>query len=201
MDAKQYSDTFTAVQSALNKYQTNSWVGIIGDNPLSQHDLTKSIQRVLGNMQEQGLNSSPTLFLGAHSPAQSFLMQDAAVNTTLPAHASLGLILFGGFLNRYTRPFSACPVLTLGGDVDGVARITRVGAEEYYHQQMRIQSSTKVQNNPVVILQGLSHMSFATGTPSTYIKSLDFKAEVTEETAHNSISEVVGAFVAYHVNH
>lgn len=55
-----------------------------------------------------------------------------------------------------------------------------------------------MQDNPVVILEGLSHMSFATGSPSDFIKSLDFKPEVTEQVAHDTLAQVAAAFIAYH---
>ena len=50
-------------------------------------------------------------------------------------------------------------------------------------------------NTAVVAIEGLNHMSFASGEPSSFVASRDLKAEITEEDGHNEISKVIHSFI------
>jgi len=85
------------------------------------------------------------------------MVQDFLNTTTLPV---AGLVLTGSFITRkymwptMTYPF---PTLTIGGELDGLCRVTRI-TEAYYQQVVMHQLSKTF---PVVVLSGTSHFQFA----------------------------------------
>eukprot|EP00466_Bigelowiella_natans_P011937 jgi/Bigna1/81309/fgenesh1_pg.79_\ len=115
-----------------------------------------------------------------------------------------GMVLLGSFLTRkykknrfpntpqYEFPV---PTLTVGGELDGLSRITRI--TESLHTQVTMSASKHPERElPVVVLPGVSHMQFASGTPPSLVKKRDLRAEVTEEEAHDAIASDVAAFLS-----
>ena len=81
------------------------------------------------------------------------MVQDYLYNSSVPA---AGLILTGGFLQRtYLWPnlHYTVPTLTIGGELDGLSRVTRT-VEAFYQQ---ITLAGQAEKFPVVILPGVSH--------------------------------------------
>jgi hypothetical protein len=70
---------------------------------------------------------------------------------------AVGQILHGGFLQRkYVNApaFSyTVPTLTIGGELDGLSRVTRIA--EAFYQQVTVQQHGA--QFPVVVLPGVSH--------------------------------------------
>lgn len=70
---------------------------------------------------------------------------------------AVGQILHGGFLQRkYVNApaFSyTVPTLTIGGELDGLSRVTRIA--EAFYQQVTVQQ--RGAQFPVVVLPGVSH--------------------------------------------
>jgi hypothetical protein len=105
--------------------------------------LSHNVNAVLSMMRSAGFNGT-TLYFGAHSLGTVFLQDFCASN------ACAGQVLTGGFLARthYYPTFSyKVPTLTLGGSLDGLARVTRTVAESYYQQ---ITIAGKAADFPVV---------------------------------------------------
>jgi hypothetical protein len=101
-----------------------------------------------------------------------------------------GLILEGSFIsrsNRHKLAKSSWSVLTLGAELDGNARLTRI-AESY-----RMQNPA---NSLVVALPGMNHYQFSgEGNPPPNVVKNDIKAEVSNEQARDSITDVTVAFM------
>jgi hypothetical protein len=56
------------------------------------------------------------------------------------------------------------PTLTVGGALDGVARVTRVGAEAYYKQvAAAADPAAAARAFPVVVIDGVSHVQVGWG--------------------------------------
>lgn len=103
-------------------------------------------------------------------------------------------ILTGGFLQRkYLTPFNyPIPTLTLGGELDGLARVTRI-VESLYQQQRQGVSLTQY---PVVVLPGVSHFQFAgEGAVPFLVKARDLMPEVTQDAAWQTIASMYFNFV------
>lgn len=70
------------------------------------------------------------------------------------------------------------PTLSLAGTTDGLYRISR-NAEAYFHQVININPAQKG-NYPVVVLKGVSHLSFMQSNYTcNFFKSLDMEPEVS----------------------
>ena len=83
--------------------------------------------------------------------------------------------------------------LTLGGQFDGLARITRM-AEAYYHQVLH-PSHPGSPDLPVVVLYGINHMQFASGEPTPLVKARDLKGLGILAVAQAGITGAMTAFI------
>jgi len=89
-------------------------------------------------------------------------------------------------------PSYPVPTLTIGGELDGVVRVTRL-AEAYY---------TQLTNDdlPVVVIEGMNHqilLNSSNALPPS-IKNRDFPSECTQAACLKSVSEVVALFLTKH---
>merc|ERR1719215_2585067 len=97
----------------------------------------------------------------------------------------------GAYLVRKYYESYPIPTMALGGELDGLTRCTRF-AEGYYHQIVHAANpSSAVATFPVIVLKGVSHMQFSSGTPPTLVKDRDLKPEVTYAEAHTTIAAAV----------
>ena len=190
----QYIPLAQSLQHASNY---TLWVGIpeyTFDVALA-FDIDKGIQRVLSSMKSKGMNSS-SLFFAAHSSTSSgpILQNYLAENKDMAS----GQILMGAFLQRANRDVTY-PVRTLmvSGDLDGVCRVTRI-MEEYYHRIYlnRDNMETAVATYPIVVVRGMNHFQFASGEIPAGIKELDFKPEITDDQAHESVAKIISSFLS-----
>lgn len=81
------------------------------------------------------------------------------------------------------------PTLTIGGELDGVCRVTRI-AESLIHQP-----SETARTFPVVINRGQSHWQFASGVPTPMVKLYDLVPEVSDADAYSNTAASVCAFM------
>jgi hypothetical protein len=88
-------------------------------------------------------------------------------------------------------PSFPVPVLTVGGELDGVVRVTRI-AEAYYSQTVL----GKLATFPVVIVPGMSHVSLLSTPAPSAVVSQDLAAEITPSFALSTVAKVVAAWVS-----
>jgi len=174
------------------------WVGIpefIKDsaNPLV---LDKGIERVLESLTSQGMSSTASLVTAGHS------LGGAMVQLWTDEHKDRvsAQVLMGAFLTRswkkdYIFGYSV-PTLTIGGELDGLARVTRM-AEAFYTQLLdpSQNQTANMPTFPVTVIAGLSHMQFASGTPPELVQKRDLLPEISYETAHTLIASDVAVFL------
>jgi len=101
----------------------------------------------------------------------------------------LGQVLMGGFIQRkYVFPEFSYPVstLTIGGELDGLARPTRL-AEAYYVARGK-------KDFPVEIVPGMSHLQFASGEPPLLVKLRDLQPEISLDEAHTAVANLVAPY-------
>lgn len=94
--------------------------------------LGHNIDATLKLMYDAGMPKDTKLYFGGHSLGTVFLQMWCVGDTRC-----LGQILTGGFIARknYYPGFTfKVPTLTMGGSLDGLARVTRTIAESYYQQ-------------------------------------------------------------------
>lgn len=117
-----------------------------------------------------------------------------------------GMILMGAFLVRDFKTeavpevgpgqysFPTCPVLTIGGEMDGLCRITRVA--EAYHTQidMSTDAVSARQTLPVTVIEGMSHMQFSSGDIPKFVELRDLVPEISYDEAHTRVASDVASF-------
>lgn len=183
------------MQELQKQSATSLWIGLpsfLGDTPEPVR-LQADIDDTIKKMQAAGLSADAKIFYGAHSLGTVFLQQFVAKN---PGRCA-GQILTGGFIARtnfYPKFNFPVPTLTMGGSLDGLARVTRTVAESFYQQ---ITLADQAQNFPVVVIEGMNHWQWASGNNvSLLVKQRDLKAETTEEEAHSTAATLMADFIS-----
>ena len=114
-----------------------------------------------------------------------------------------GLFLLGSFLPKALREITnpegqskinfPSRVLTIGNELDGLCRIMRI-AEAYYHSVENVVNEG-LNQYPVVVIKGASHVQFASGDAPTFVQTHDLKPEISEEEAHQQIVQLMVSFI------
>ena len=186
------------LQQVQNMSGLSLWVGIpefLGDLP-DPVTLSADIKSTLKDLESAGFNASgdALLYFGAHSLGTVFLQDYVEANAS---HA-VGQVLTGGFLAR--KHYSAgpnnsfsypVPTLTVGGSLDGLARVSRTGAEAYYQQ---ISLAGRGDDFPVAVVPGMTHQQFASGPARGHVKAQDLKPEISNEQAHTLAAGLIADF-------
>ena len=199
-NASQYTSIAQAFQDEAAKEGYKAWIGIPNftfttPNPGQIDSHVKDAVKTISYAGFTGDN----YFLAGHSlggvMTQNFLKGEKTI-------AFKGQVLMASTLLRKTRDIQQdgttlfdypTPTLTIGGTKDGLMRITRI-AESYYHQ---VENITPDQKDlfPVAVLEGVSHADFAAGTPPSFVQKNDLRTEVSEETAHKMVGQVITKFI------
>lgn len=188
-----YIPLASKIQSSLPNYKL--WISIPNVFLQLPFDITASIaiNNGLTDLKNAGFSSNSKIFIAGHSLGGMAAVEWGFANSNKIA----GIIQFGSFLDRKYRDQQQlkAPVLMIGGELDGLSRITRF-AEEYYNRILKFDLNTVTRTNPIVVLEGVNHMQFASGIPSSFVKERDLKAENSEDMSHNMISSVVANFIS-----
>ena len=195
--ADQYMSLMLRLQQST--LSLSLWVAIAASTFSSDSD----VSRLLSDLQDQGFPSGSLIFAGGHSGELDQLQHCIASNTSSCSKIDAAVLLGFPLLRQYRYTFPL-PVLTIAGTLDGVSRVTRTGAESLFHALTpHAPSVCKLQSSrtpnvlcPVIAIDGISHMSFASGSPSSLIHQLDLKPEIAEDDAHSQISNYVAAFLS-----
>lgn len=151
-----------------------------------------AIQGGLKDLINSGFSSGSKVYIAGHSMGGT-----AAADWGLSHVDQIsGIIQLGSFLDRkYRNTTLKTPILMVGGELDGLSRITRF-AEEYYNRILNRDINQAIKETPIVVLEGVNHMQFSSGEPSSFVKLRDLKAENTEEVSHEMISTVIANFLS-----
>ena len=152
----------------------------------------KAVYDALADLKANGFKEGSKIYLAGHSLG--------GVSAAEYAYEEIskfeGLILMGATLPRTSRSKKrTTKVLTIGGELDGLMRITRVTEELYHNCYNRTTSQEILNESPVIIIKGMNHIQFADGVPSYFVNKNDLKAEITLESAHSQIASIINAFV------
>ncbi|MGD1913982.1 MAG: hypothetical protein ACFB2X_25025 [Rivularia sp. (in: cyanobacteria)] len=198
---KLYCPVAKAIQDAAP--DLNIWVGIpqfIGDSPIPR-ETGLAIDKVISQMHKEGMPETDNIFFAAHSVGGIAIQKYLK---SFPKRAK-GQILMGSFLGKgyvsklddkgKTKIEYTVPTLTIGGTLDGLARITRI-ARGFWHQQINPSKSTDIDNFPVIAIDGATHMQFASGKAIGYVADFDLKPKFSQEKIHEQIGELVYNFIS-----
>lgn len=152
--SSQYEQLARQVQSAASARNISLWVGIpsfLGDmpDPLLMAEHVKSLQR---KFLQTFLPPNSPVFGAGHSLGGVVVQQHAAKNED--AFQWRGFVLMGaGVLPEYNETWRF-PTLQLGGELDGMFRIT-AAAQAFYLQFLRQAASDRVRairDWPVIVV-------------------------------------------------
>jgi hypothetical protein len=161
------------------------------------------MDRVRKAMKAQGLDwANTSTFYGGHSLGGA-MMPDYV----LTVDDAKGQVLMGSFLTRKFkteatpegRPQYAFPVptLTIGGELDGLCRLTRIAEALYTQVTFSGDPVAAAQALPVTVIAGMNHYEFASGSsPPAFVAANDLRAEISEEQAHALVAADTVAFLA-----
>ena len=170
------------------------WVALprfLGDSPIPR-ETPLVVAQARRALEQRGMAAgSPCLFV-AHS------VGGIAIQKFLKAfpEQGIGQVLMGSFLGRWNLSgFDAQgrtlidyprPTLTLAGTLDGLARISRFAVATWL-QRINAAPESRPEQFPVVTLEGVSHMQFASGEPVPYVKAFDLVPTADEAAVHERI--------------
>lgn len=169
----------------------NIWIGIpqFRNDEANIFSANIVVDKMLVDMKLQGMKSD-FLFIGGHSlggAVSQLYVPTSAYNVT-------GQILMGAFITRvwkqnYRFTYSV-PTLTMGGELDGLARITRIAEASYTQcEDPYVKKNVNIRDFPVLYVPGGNHMQFASGTPPPRVKDRDLFSEISNEKAHKIIAQ------------
>ncbi len=195
-----YRPVSEAIQAAAADLQI--WIGIpqfIGDSPIPR-ETGLAINKVLSEMEQAGMPPTENLFFIAHSVGGIAIQKYLK---SFPDRAK-GQILMGSFLDKWylsnlndqgqTIIEFPVPTLTIGGTLDGLARITRIAAA-FWYQQINPSHQSDLENFPVVAIDWATHMQFASGKATSFVADFDLKPQIKDQDVHQQVGELAYHFI------
>jgi hypothetical protein len=123
---------------------------------------------------------------------------------------SKGMILMGSFLTRKWKDDNnnnnttnalpqvsfPIPTLTIGAELDGLCRITRIAEAMYTQINVATNEQEAKETLPVTVIPGMNHYQFASGdSPPKLVAHRDLKPEISGIDAHKAVALDVVAFL------
>ena len=195
ISAKNYQKFAIQLQ---NKFDGRLWIALT-EFPLNTPEpvLVNSVMSAAyDGMKKNGFDfgQNSSFFFAAHSLG-GIIIQDYLIKNfeKLPFHLA-GLILEGCFitrsnLNKIPQKFPA--ILTLGGELDGLARVTRM-AESFYHNK----NDLSVKESITLVVNGMNHFQFiGDGERTPTIIKNDIEPEISNEEARETITKLINSYI------
>ena len=200
----QYTSILTDLQEAVD---FPLWVGIpqcLENIAAIPGTLSSGIDRVSKTLSSQGMPPPGFTFFGGHSLGGAMIPDYVAgLESDAPRD---GMFLLGSFLTRKYksaktsegRPQFSFPVptLTVGGELDGLCRLTRIAESLYTQVTFSDDPEAASLYMPVTVVAGMNHMQFASGDAPSFVSGSDLKSALTEDEAHASVVADVSAFLS-----
>ena len=192
---EQYIPLARAIQNSSNY---SLWVGIpeFTFNTPESVEVSGRIKNMIASLHDAGMMNTTRIFFAAHSLGGNVLQEYLFGER----ETGFAQVLMGSYLLRkYRDETYPISTLTIGGELDGLCRVTRI-MESFYHSVIKASNRTKaVTNFPVVTVAGMTHMQFASGDPPPMVKERDLRPEISEAQAHTAVASLVNTFISLHL--
>ena len=207
--ADAYEPLGKILQSNFAKHDIGLYFGVPHMNGnITTVGLKGAIKRVAQELQDNGIPEDHSTFYAGHSVGGALMPYILKDLKNLPDGFNKpdGMILLAAFLVRSFRGksepeigpgqylFPNCPVLSIGAELDGLARISRF-AEAYYNQ---ISQNTNIVEGlktlPVTMIEGMTHMQFASGPIPKEVMDRDLIPEISYDEAHTNVASDITEF-------
>ena len=192
---QQYVGLLQEVQ-AISELSVWAAIPQFNNNVVDLKEIPVAVDRSLKELHQNGLQSSaPLFFVGEY--VGGVYLQDYILASKKDAD---GLILLGSFLSHENRVKFTVPSLTIGGGRDGLVRVTRI-MESYYHQILHSSSSFNdtCRQQPVVVIDQVTHAQFADGSTPSGIKGVDFRPTMRLDEAQQAIGGLMASFISVQI--
>lgn len=164
--------------------------------------LSSGVDRVLTQLQTQGLPANSKVVFGGHSLGGAMMpgyVKSAMTNRTL------GMVLMGAFLTRDFKTGKTAegrpqyvfptPTLTIGGELDGLCRMPRIAEALYSQVSFSADPVAARKSLPVTVVPGMSHQQIASGTPTSMVAANDLTPEITDAQAKAALASDTVNFI------
>jgi len=156
-------------------------------------ELSHGITTAKNNLYAAGLPKTAPIVYAGHSLGGAMLQDYVFKCTDCAAQVLMGAGLVRKYSNGTDSRTYPIPTLTIDGSLDGLMRVTRQ-AENYYHYILHGDDQAYTQF-PVVIIEGMNHMQFASGAPPSTVKSNDLAPEISDQDAWDSVAATIADFM------
>ena len=157
------------------------WVAIphiIGDLPIPVK-LGYYVNSAKSELEKKHGYKADKYFFGGHSLGASSIGSWAHSNSKQVE----GVFLWGSYVSKSVEdPVKnyGAPVLTVGAEMDGwMARITRIALSYDQMKNSEIAYENAKYTHPVVLIPGMNHASFLSGTPPSTVQKTDLRASIS----------------------
>ncbi len=207
--ADAYEPLGKKLQTGFAENNIGLYVGIPHMNGnITTIGLKGAIKRVAKEIQDAEIPDQHRTFYAGHSVGGALLPYILKDLNNLPDGFNKpdGMILLAAFLVRSFRSksvpeigpgqysFPNCPVLSIGAELDGLARISRF-AEAYYNQISQNTNIVEAKKTlPVTMIEGMTHMQFASGTIPKEVMDRDLLPEISYDEAHTNVASDMTEF-------
>ncbi|KAJ3268551.1 hypothetical protein HDV01_002590 [Terramyces sp. JEL0728] len=185
-----YVDTVRAIQDAAN-FPIHALL------PEFLLDLALPIQSYMHSGIQNALKLAPSdlpVYIAGHSLGAAAAMEEASAYPSLYK----ACIIYGASVNRKYEYNFPIPILAVNAELDGLQRVSRVGEAFYnYFDRKRLDiDATTVAKNPIVVVEGMSHIQYADGkrVPVT-VSYLDLKPDISTDQAHQQVAAASSYFL------
>ncbi|XP_042877812.1 uncharacterized protein LOC122256904 [Penaeus japonicus] len=190
INAQFYQPLGEAIQAASS---LKLWIGLVRPflfdlpNPSAVvPDLDKTLQA----MRDLGMTSDK-IFLAGHSLGGIVLQNDQWTEE----NGVQGWVLMASYLPAGALANTSLPVMHISGDLDGQDKVTHVMSTFEELQDTLDENPTNVHTMPVVLLEDVNHMHFASGEPPAAVVAKDVLSPMSQEDAQALIARHVSAFL------
>ena len=201
LSTSQYIPLLSKLQSTVS---FPLWIGIPqcpGNVAAIPNCISNGVDRITKKMKLQGLIKEQFNFYSGHSLGGAMLPGYVENQTN-----SNGMILLGSYLIRTYKTGQTTegrpqvefpvPVLTIGGELDGLCRITRITENLYTQVTFSENPDLAATILPVTVIPGMNHMEFASGEVPSFVKDHDLQADIPEEEAQEKVTADMATFLS-----
>ncbi|ESO97510.1 hypothetical protein LOTGIDRAFT_228186 [Lottia gigantea] len=170
------------------------WVALLEDFPLNLPNplqLNGAISQAVSKIKAAGMKTN-NVFVAGHSLGGVFVGNYGKSNSKLVK----GIILFASYLTKGNKLADyPVPVLTVSGDLDGLTRCTRI-ADTFEELKGDVAKRNDAKyRTPVIIMTGVNHGQFASGTMPSNVLNYDLASEISATAAFLLISKNTADFM------
>jgi hypothetical protein len=184
------------LQAIQEKVPFPLWVAIpwiLDDLPIPV-GLSGYVDSAKDDLEQKGFTADK-YFFGGHSLGGSSVASWAHSNVAQVE----GVILWGSYVSKSVPDFPknyGAPVLTVGAELDGwMARITRIAEAYDKMKTSTVGYENSKYSHPVVLIPGMNHASFLSGTPPSAVQETDLRANISIDEAIRWVSNASSAFL------